>query len=41
VLTGGFSAAELEGAGAALVVEALTEVLDLSWDELLREPEDG
>jgi HAD superfamily hydrolase (TIGR01549 family) len=39
VLTGGFSAAELEGAGAALVVEALTEVLDLDWDDLLREPQ--
>lgn len=39
VLTGGFSRAELEEAGAALVVEALTEVLDLDWDDLLREPE--
>jgi HAD superfamily hydrolase (TIGR01509 family) len=38
VLTGGFSREELEGAGAAVVVEALTEVLDLDWDELLREP---
>jgi HAD superfamily hydrolase (TIGR01549 family) len=35
VLTGGFSRAELEDAGAAMVVEALTEVLDLDWDELL------
>lgn len=38
VLTGGFSRAELEDAGAALVVEALTEVLDLDWDDLLQEP---
>jgi HAD superfamily hydrolase (TIGR01509 family) len=41
VLTGGFSAAELEDAGAALVVEALTEVLDLDWDDLLRTPTGG
>jgi HAD superfamily hydrolase (TIGR01509 family) len=38
VLTGGFSKAELEEAGAAVVVEALTEVLDLDWDDLLRRP---
>jgi HAD superfamily hydrolase (TIGR01509 family) len=38
VLTGGFSRAELEEAGAALVVEALTEVIDLDWDDLLRPP---
>jgi HAD superfamily hydrolase (TIGR01509 family) len=38
VLTGGFSKAELEEAGAALVVEALTEVIDLDWDDLLRTP---
>jgi len=39
VLTGGFSHAELEEAGAALVVEALTEVLDADWDDLLQEPQ--
>jgi hypothetical protein len=41
VLTGGFSRAELEEAGAAVVVEALTEVLDLDWDEHLRAPGAG
>jgi HAD superfamily hydrolase (TIGR01549 family) len=38
VLTGGFSRAELESAGAALVVEDLTELLDLDWSTHLREP---
>ena len=37
VLTGGFSKAELEEAGAALVVEALTELDDLDWSTLLKD----
>jgi HAD superfamily hydrolase (TIGR01549 family) len=38
VLTGGFSKAELEGAGASLVVESLEDLLDLDWSTHLREP---
>ena len=38
VLTGGFSRAELDAAGAALVVEELTELLELDWSSHLREP---
>jgi HAD superfamily hydrolase (TIGR01549 family) len=38
VLTGGFGRAELESAGAALVVEELTELDDLDWSELLTAP---
>lgn len=41
VLTGGFSRDELEEAGAALVVEDLTELADLDWSAHLRKPEDG
>jgi HAD superfamily hydrolase (TIGR01549 family) len=39
VLTGGYSRAELEGAGAALVVESLTELLDLDWAAHLGTPQ--
>jgi HAD superfamily hydrolase (TIGR01549 family) len=39
VLTGGFSRAELERAGAALVVEDLTELTGLDWSAYLRKPE--
>jgi HAD superfamily hydrolase (TIGR01549 family) len=35
VLTGGFSRGELEEAGAALVVESLTDLRDLDWSEHL------
>jgi HAD superfamily hydrolase (TIGR01549 family) len=38
VLTGGFSRAELEEAGAVLVVEDLTELADFDWPSHLREP---
>jgi HAD superfamily hydrolase (TIGR01549 family) len=38
VLTGGFSRAELDAAGAALVVEDLTELLELDWSTHLRAP---
>jgi HAD superfamily hydrolase (TIGR01549 family) len=36
VLTGGFSKAELEEAGASLVVEALTELDDVDWRALMK-----
>ena len=39
VLTGGFSRGELEQAGAALVVEDLTELAGLDWSAHLRKPE--
>lgn len=35
LLTGGFSRGELEESGAALVVESLTDLLDLDWSEHL------
>jgi HAD superfamily hydrolase (TIGR01549 family) len=38
VLTGGFSTAELEEAGAAVVVNDLTELLDHDWTQHLAEP---
>jgi HAD superfamily hydrolase (TIGR01549 family) len=38
VLTGGFSTAELEEAGAAVVVNDLTELLDHDWNQHLAEP---
>jgi HAD superfamily hydrolase (TIGR01549 family) len=38
VLTGGFSTAELEEAGADLVVTDLTELLDHDWSQHLAEP---
>jgi HAD superfamily hydrolase (TIGR01549 family) len=38
VLTGGFSEAELDEAGAVLVVESLTELLDYDWSKLTKEP---
>jgi len=38
VLTGGFSTAELEEAGAAVVVADLTELLDHDWSQHLAEP---
>ena len=38
VLTGGFSTAELEEAGAAVVVNDLTELLDHDWIQHLAEP---
>jgi HAD superfamily hydrolase (TIGR01549 family) len=38
VLTGGFSQAELDEAGAVLVVESLTELLDYDWSKLTKEP---
>ena len=37
LLTGGFSRAELEEAGASLVVEALTELDDVDWSGLLKD----
>jgi HAD superfamily hydrolase (TIGR01549 family) len=41
VLTGGFSRQELEEAGAAHVVGALTELCDFDWEPLLAEPHDS
>ena len=38
LLTGGFSLAELEEAGAVTVVEDLTELSDFDWSEHLRAP---
>jgi phosphoglycolate phosphatase-like HAD superfamily hydrolase len=38
VLTGGFSRAELEDAGAAVVVESLAELVDADWSEHFRAP---
>jgi HAD superfamily hydrolase (TIGR01549 family) len=38
VLTGGFSTAELEEAGAAVVVTDLAELLDHDWSQHLAEP---
>ncbi len=40
VRTGGFGRDELEAAGAALVVDDLTDLADLDWTELLQEPTD-
>lgn len=37
LLTGGFSRRELEEAGAALVVESLTELDDTDWSSLMKE----
>ena len=37
VLTGGFSRAELEEAGASLVVEALTELDDVDWSAMMKD----
>ena len=37
VRTGGFSAGELEAAGAVLVVDDLTELLDADWDALAQQ----
>ncbi len=37
LLTGGFSKAELEEAGATLVVESLTELDDADWSSLMKE----
>jgi HAD superfamily hydrolase (TIGR01549 family) len=37
VLTGGFSKAELEEAGASLVVSSLTELADVDWSTLLKD----
>jgi HAD superfamily hydrolase (TIGR01549 family) len=39
LLTGGFSKAELEEAGAVTVVEDLTELRDFDWSAHLREPQ--
>lgn len=36
LLTGGFSKAELEEAGAVLVAEALTELADVDWSTLMK-----
>jgi HAD superfamily hydrolase (TIGR01549 family) len=41
VLTGGFSRAELEEAGAAHVVGELTELRDFDWDAVLAEADDS
>lgn len=41
LLTGGFSRAELEEAGAVLVVEDLTELRDWDWSSHLRAPHDA
>lgn len=38
LLTGGFGRVELEGAGAALVVETPTDLLDVSWEAHLTTP---
>jgi hypothetical protein len=35
-LTGGYSRAELEEAGAALVVDAPADLVGLDWEPLLR-----
>lgn len=39
VLTGGYSRAELEEAGAALVVESPADLVGLAWDDLVRRVE--
>jgi phosphoglycolate phosphatase-like HAD superfamily hydrolase len=39
VLTGGFSTAELEEAGAALVVTDLTELIEHDWSQHLAAPQ--
>lgn len=41
VRTGGFSKAELNDAGAALVVDSVADLIDLDWDPNLREPSAG
>ena len=37
LLTGGFSRSELEEAGAALVVESLTDLYDADWSSLMKD----